>query len=405
MARAIHRLTARRVETLSKHGRHADGGNLYLSISPNGGRRWVFLYRWEGRPREMGLGSAAKGAVGLADARKLAKVARDHLAAGVDPLKAREATKQSARAVPTFGTMADELIEAMKPGWRSAIHATQWTYTLTDLAKPLRSKPVDQIETRDVLEVLKPLWQSIPETASRLRGRIEAVLDAAKAKGYRSGENPARWRGHLDQLLPKRPRLTPDHYAALNYDKLPEFMVQLREERSIASLALHFTILTASRTGESTGARWSEIGLDKGVWEVPAERMKGGRPHRVPLSDEAKSVLQIVGQHRRGDYVFPGIRADRPLSASAMAKALKRMGYADVTVHGFRSTFRDWASETTSFPHEICEMALAHAIENKAEAAYRRGDLFEKRRKLMAAWAAYCEPKVTGKVILLVKGA
>lgn len=401
MARAIHRLTARRVETLSKLGRHADGGNLYLSISPNGGRRWVFLYRWEGRPREMGLGSAAKGAVGLADARKLAKTARDHLATGVDPLKAKEATKQSARAVPTFGTMADELIETMKPGWRSAIHATQWTYTLTELAKSLRSKPIDQIETRDVLEVLKPLWQRIPETASRLRGRIEAVLDAAKAKGYRSGENPARWRGHLDQLLPKRQRLTRGHHPALPYDKLPEFMTKLREERSIASLALHFTILTASRTGESTGARWSEIDLDKGVWEVPAERMKGGRLHRVPLSDEAKSVLQMLAQHRRGEYVFPGTKADRALSASAMAKALKRMGYADVTVHGFRSTFRDWASETTSFPQEICEMALAHTIENKAEAAYRRGDLVEKRRKLMAEWASFCEPKVTGKVVPL----
>jgi integrase len=406
VVRAINRLTARQVETLTEPGRHADGGNLYLSIAPTGGRRWVFLYRWDGKTREMGLGSAAKTGVSLADARKLAKAARDRLSAGIDPLRAKEAARLSALTIPTFGTMADELIAVMKPGWRNPKHAAQWTYTLTELAKSLRAKPVDQIDTHDVLEVLKPLWQQIPETASRVRGRIEAVLNAAKAKGYHLGENPARWRGHLDQLLPKRQRLTRGHHAALSYDKLPGFMVKLRErEQSIAGLALEFTILTATRTNETINARWSELDVDKGVWEIPAERMKGGRPHRVPLSDRAKNIVRTIGQVRQGGYVFAGSNPKRPLSTMAMAMYLRRMGYPDITVHGFRSTFRDWASETTSFPHEICEMALAHVIENKAEAAYRRGDLFEKRRKLMTAWAAYCEPREIGKVIPLAKGA
>jgi integrase len=354
----------------------------------------------------MGLGSAAKNGIALADARKLAKTARDRLAAGIDPLKARDAAKQSAMAIPTFGVLADELIESMKSGWRNPKHSAQWTYTLTKLAKPLRPKPIDQIDTHDVLEVLKQLWQDIPETASRLRGRIEAVLSAAKAKGYRSGENPARWRGHLDQLLPKRRRLTRGHHAALPYDKLPDFMAKLRkQEQPVAALALEFAVLTAARTSEVVNARWSEIDVDKGLWEIPPERMKAGRPHRVPLSDRAKTIVQALAQLKRGEYVFPGYKPKHPLSTMAMTMHLRRMGHEDVTVHGFRSTFRDWASETTSFPHEICEMALAHVIENKAEAAYRRGDLFEKRRKLMAAWAAYCEPRVSGKVIPIATSA
>lgn len=404
MAKSINKLTARQVETLSAPGRHADGGNLYLSISSNGGRRWVFLYRWCGRQREMGLGSAARGGVALVEARRLAKEARDQLLGGMDPLEAKKAVRQSSIAVPTFGEVADELIESMQSGWRNPKHAAQWGYTLGELAKPLRSKPVNQIVTEDVLRVLKPLWQDIPETASRLRGRMEAVLNAAKAKGHRSGENPARWRGHLDQLLPKRQRLTRGHHAALPYDRIPEFISKLRtHNQPIAGLALEFTILTAARTSEVLNARWSEIDLDKNMWEVPAERMKGGRPHRVPLSDRAKVILRELLPLKTSEYVFPSNRRNHPLSSMAMTMHLRRMNYDKITVHGFRSSFRDWASEATSFPHEICEMALAHVIDNKAEAAYRRGDLFEKRRKLMAAWASYCEPRVSGKIIRMAK--
>jgi integrase len=271
--------------------------------------------------------------------------------------------------------------------------------TLRDYAAPLRRLPVDKITTDDVLSVLKPLWNEKPETASRLRGRIERVLDAARAQGLRNGENPARWRGHLDQLLPKRQRLTRGHHAAMKYAELPGFMGDLRARQATAALALEFAVLTAARSGEVLGARWDEFDLDRAIWTIPAARMKAGREHRVPLSKRALKIVKAMQEARDGDFVFPGQKAGKPLSVMALEMVLRRMKVEGVTVHGFRSAFRDWSAECTNFTNEVCEAALAHVIENKAEAAYRRGDLFDKRRKLMEAWAIYCAAPKAGKVV------
>lgn len=387
-ARTVNRLDARTAATIKTAGRHSDGGGLYLSIDPAGRRRWVFMFTRDGRRTELGLGSGRD--LSLANARKEAGTLRTILAGGGDPRSAREKQEQW-----TFGKCADAYVEAMRPSWRSAKHAAQWTMTLTKYAAPIRSRMVETIGTRDILAVLQPLWQRTPETAERLRGRIENVLDAAKAKGLRTGENPARWRGHLDQLLPKRRRLSRGHHAALPYADVPAFMADLREREATAARALEFVILTAARSGEVLGSTWAEIDLDAAVWTVPAARMKAGREHRVPLAGRAVKLLGAVQAVRDmatakpGDPVFPSAKGGKPLSSMAMAMLLRRMGSA-VTAHGFRSAFRDWASETTGFPHEVCEMALAHTIGNKAEAAYRRGDLFNKRRGLMDAWATYC---------------
>jgi integrase len=417
MAREINRLNARAVATVTKYGRHADGGGLYLSISkppnsriqpeaasPNGagnakgGRRWVFLYRWHGKPTEIGFGSARD--VKLARARELAEQARAKLAEGINPKDVRRPLVGA-----SFGECADRLIEAMRPSWRNTKHAAQWEMTLRDYATSLRRLPVDKITTDDVLSVLKPLWNDKPETASRLRGRIERVLDAAKAQGLRSGENPARWRGHLDQLLPKRQRLTRGHHAAMSYTGVPAFMGDLRARQATAALALEFTILTAARSGEVLGARWEEFDLDRAVWTVPATRMKAGREHRVPLSRRALKIAKAMHEARVGDFVFPGQKPAKPLSVMALEMVLRRMKIKGVTVHGFRSAFRDWAAECTNFTNEVCEAALAHVIENKAEAAYRRGDLFEKRLKLMEAWAVFCAAPKTGKVVTFKRKA
>jgi integrase len=384
------------VATIKDHGRHADGGGLYLSIAPNGGRRWVFLYRWHGKQTEIGLGSARD--VALARARELARQARANLAESINPKDVRKGSKEA-----TFGECADRLIEAMRPSWRNEKHAAQWKMTLLRYAAPLRHLPVDKIGTAEVLSVLKPSWNAKPETASRLRGRIERILDAAKAQGLRSGENPARWRGHLDQLLPKRQRLTRGHHAAMPYPDVPTFISDLQLRHATAALALEFLILTAARSGEVLGARWNEFDLDRAIWTVPAKRMKAGREHRVPLSPRALRIAADLEVCRTGDFVFFGEKPERPLSGMSLEMMLRRMKIENATVHGFRSSFRDWAAECTNFPNEVCEAALAHVIENKAEAAYRRGDLFEKRRKLMDAWAAYCGTHKTGKIIAFTR--
>jgi integrase len=294
----------------------------------------------------------------------------------------------------------------MRPSWRNAKHAAQWEMTLREYAAPLRPLSVDKIVTDNVLSVLKPIWSIKPETASRLRGRIERVLDAAKAQGLRSGENPARWRGHLDQLLPKRQQLTRGHHAAMNYGGLAAFMANLRGREGTAARALEFAILTAARSGEVLGACWDEFDLERAVWTVPASRMKAGREHRVPLSKSALKILKALQQVRAGGFLFlgqklstTGAETGTRLSDMALEMVLRRMGIKNATVHGFRSSFRDWAAETTNFPNEVCEAALAHVIGNKAEAAYRRGDLFNKRRKLMEAWADYCATPKTGKLV------
>jgi integrase len=395
VARRINRLNARTVATLSKNGRHADGGGLYLSISPNGGRRWVFLYRWHGKPTEIGLGSARD--VALARVRELAKEARGRLAEGINPKEVRKPVVGA-----TFGECADRLIAAMRPSWRNGKHAGQWEMTLREYGAPLRRLPAHTITTDDVLSVLKPLWNEKPETASRVRGRIERVLDAAKAQGLRNGENPARWRGHLDQLLPKRQRLTRVNHAAMSYGDVPAFIGGLQSRDAAAALALEFAILTAARRGEVLGARWDEFDLERAVWTVPAHRMKAGRDHRVPLSGRALTIVKALCKSVEGrEFVFAGHKPGKPLSGEALRLMLRRMKRDDVTVHGFRSAFRDWAAECTNFTNEVCEAALAHVIENRAEAAYRRGDLFDKRRKLMEAWAVYCAAPRVGKVVAL----
>lgn len=391
MARTTNRLSARAVATLKKPGRHSDGGGLYLAISSDGSRRrWVFLFRWKepgqtgtGKLREMGLGSA--NSVSLARARELAVEARTHLAEGRNPLTVRAVENRA----PTFGEMADEVVAALEIGWRNAKHRYQWRTTLTTYCGPIRSMPVDAVTTEHVLSILQPLWSKVPETASRLRGRIEKVLDAAKAKGYRTSENPARWRGHLDHLLPKRHKLTRGHHKALPYDEVPAFVARLRRTNSVSALCLEFTILTAARSGEARGARWVEFDLDRGIWTVPKERMKAGREHRVPLSGRAKEILARMSEVRNGNLVFPGQKQDRPLSIMALEMIMRRMK-VDATVHGFRSAFRDWAAERTSVAREVAEAALAHVLENKVEAAYRRSDLFEKRQDLMELWAEHC---------------
>jgi integrase len=350
------------------------------------------MYRWHGKPTEIGLGSARD--VTLARARELAGQARAKLAEGLNPKDVRRRSGGT-----TFGECADRLIEAMQPSWRNAKHAAQWRMTLQVYAAPLRRLPVDKITTDDVLSVLKPLWNDKAETASRLRGRIERVLDAAKAQGLRSGENPARWRGHLDQLLPKRQRLTRGHHAAMDYAGVPAFMTDLQARQAIAGQALEFAILTAARSGEVLGARWEEFNLERAVWTIPAARMKAGREHRVPLSGRALKIAKALHEARSSDFVFPGQKPGKPLSVMALEMVLRRMKIDGVTAHGFRSAFRDWAAECTSFTHEVCEAALAHAIENKVEAAYRRGDLFEKRRKLMEAWVSYCATPKSGKIV------
>lgn len=388
MAREMNKLTAKKVASLKEHGRHSDGGGLYLAITHDGSKRWTFLYSHRGRRREMGLGAAAR--VSLKTARELAQNARDQLAKGSDPQAARKAARKPA-AGSTFGEVADRYVDDQSGRWRNEKSEAAWRLTLGKYCFSIRRLPVADITVDDIVEVLKPVWTKKPETAARLRGRIEKILDVAKAGGLRVGENPAVWRGLLEHKLPKRQRLTRGHHAALPYDGLSTFMASLRARDGVAARALEFTILTAARTGETIGARWSEIDTrdaTKPVWTVPAGRMKGGEEHQVPLSPRCVALLRAMEEVRVSDFVFPGPRRNKPLSNMAMSKVLERMD-VDVTTHGFRSTFRDWCGEETSFPHEVCEMALAHVIANKAEAAYRRGKMVERRRGLMNAWALY----------------
>ena len=387
-------LTVRKVVT-AKPGKYSDGGNLYLIVSPNGSRKWVLRFTWRGMPKEMGLGSAAT--VSLADARDKAATARRKIAQGLNPIDERKRTS----GVPTFGEMADQVREALSAGFRNEKHKAQWKSTLATYAAPLRDKPMDSVTTDDVLAILKPIWTTKAETASRVRGRIEKVLDAAKAKGFRDGENPARWRGHLDHLLPRPSKLARGHHAAMPYEEVAAFIAKLREREATSALALELCILTAARSGEILGMRWPEIDLDKKTWTVPAARMKAGREHRVPLSPRAVAILRKLEKLKAGQFVFPGRAPNKPLSNMAMEMMLRRMKVENATVHGFRSSFRDWAGNVSNFPREVVETALAHVIGDKAEQAYRRSDALEKRRKLMEAWAAYCEPRAKGNVVTI----
>lgn len=397
MAHRLKRLTALKVSRTGKPGLYADGGGLYFQISSSGGRSWIFRYRMGGRktPRDMGLGSL--NTVSLSEAREKATEARKFIDQGIDPIEARKAAR-SAQALDdakamTFKACATAYIDAHKAGWRNAKHAEQWTATLETYAYPKFGKlPVAAIDVGLVLKVLEPIWKTKTETASRVRGRIEQILDWAKTRGFRAGDNPARWRGNLQNLLPKRTKVQKvKHHPALPYPEIGAFMKQLRTREGVAALALEFLILTTARTSEVTRATWDEIDLKGKVWRVPPDKIKGEKEHRVPLSAPAIAVLKrIKKEYEADDFVFPGGMVGKPLSSGGMMSVLKRMGLHDLTVHGFRSTFRDWAAEQTSYPNEVCEMALAHVVGDKTEAAYRRGDLLKKRERLMADWAAYC---------------
>lgn len=372
---------------------YADGGGLYLQVSRTGTKSWIFRFAMNGREREMGLGPLHT--ITLAEARAFAVEARKLKLSGVDPIDARrserDAKKLESASALTFSQASAAYIKANKSAWKNAKHAAQWEATLSTYADPVFGDiPVAAVDTSMVLKAIEPIWSEKAETASRLRGRIESVLDWATARGYRRGENPARWRGHLEKLLPARSKVkTVEHHAALPYQELPTFMRALADQGGVGARALEFAILTAARTSEVIGATWDEIDLDAATWTIPKERMKAHRDHRVFLGDGALAVLKAVEPFRTSQFVFPGGRTDKPLSNMAMLTTLKRMKRDDLTAHGFRSTFRDWAAETTDYASEVVEMALAHVVANKVEAAYRRGDLFEKRKRLMGDWSNF----------------
>jgi integrase len=407
MARA-GKMTALRVAAIARSkvpGYYGDGGGLFLQISRFGTASWVFRYRVAGRLREMGLGSL--DTIGLADARERARKAREQRLDGLDPIEQRKAARlavqlDSAKAV-SFKDCARRYIAAHQPAWRNPKHAAQWGSTLETYVYPaFGALPVQAVDVGLVLQAIEPIWTVKPETASRVRGRIESILDWATARGYREGENPARWRGHLDNLLPARVKVRRvEHHAALPYAEISTFMAALRAQEGVSARALECAILTAARTGEVIGARWDEINLADKLWTIPAERMKGGREHRVPLSVPALAIVASMAAIRSGAFVFPGGKEGRPLSNMAFLMLLRRMGHGNLTAHGFRSSFRDWAAERTGFPAEVAEMALAHAVGDKVEAAYRRGDLFQKRRQLAEAWAKFCAtaPAPAGQVV------
>jgi integrase len=407
--RTLNRLSTVKVARLKRKGMHADGGGLYLRVSESGTKGWIFRFGESGRLHDMGLGPAHT--ISLAKAREFARECRELRLQGIDPIAHRRASlaarKASEAKAMTFKQCAEAYMASHEDAWRNARHREQWRRSLAMYVYPTFGElPVAAIDIGLVMKVIEPLWKTRTETGSRVRGRIERILDWAKVRGFRSGENPARWRGHLDHLLPARSKLRRvKHFAALPYAEIGGFMAALRQQSSIGARALEFTILAAARTGETIGATWDEIDLAAGTWTIPGSRMKGGKEHKVPLSAAAIAVLKVMAAVRQSEFVFPGARGSQPLSAMAMAMALRRIGRDDLTVHGFRSSFRDWAAERTNFPREVAEMALAHAIPDAVEAAYRRGDLFDKRRKLMDAWAAYCAKVETdaGKVVALAR--
>ena len=361
-----------------------------------------------GKAREMGFGGLHK--VGLADARKKAGDARLLLSEGLDPITQRHLNEKRRAAVEkratsrsiTFDQCAEAYIGAHEISWKNEKHRQQWRNTLATYVSPVfGSVPVQAVDTDHIVKVIEPIWSKKTETARRLRGRIEVILDWAKVRGFRNGENPARWRGHMSHLLPARTKVRAVmHHAALPCNQIPSFMAELRRVEGSGTAALEFLILTAARTGEVIYARWSEVDLKKRVWVVPPERMKGYREHRVPLSKAAMLALNRI-KELKGLYLFPGRTPDTPLSNMALLMTLGRMDRGHITAHGFRSTFRDWAAEQTNFPNEVVEMALAHAVASKTEAAYRRSDLFDKRRRLMDAWAEYCWQRSAGKIVAL----
>lgn len=399
--RKVEKLTARRVEAIKKPGRYGDGDGLYLQVSRWNTKSWVLRYQLAGRVREMGLGKLAD--IGLSDAREGARAARRMVKNGDDPIDRRKAKIQALRAERakrlTFKQATDKYIAAHKSGWRNEKHAAQWTATLTTYAYPIIGNlAVSDIDTGHIIKILEPIWATKTDTASRLRGRIESILDWARARRFRDGDNPARWKGHMENLLPAKTKVRQvRHQPAMPFVELPAFIAELKQREGISARALEFTILTAARTGEAINAKWDEIDLERGVWAVPGERTKTGREHRVPLSGRAKAILVGLPREKSSPFVFPGGRVRKPLSNMAMLELLRGMKGKDLTVHGFRSSFRDWAGESTNYPRELAEAALAHVVGDAAEQAYRRGDALEKRRRLMEDWAKYCAMPLKAK--------
>lgn len=395
MARAIYKLSNIAIKAANKAGRYSDGGGLYLRVSPTSSKTWGFMWNRDKRRREIGLGSYP--AVSLSAARKVAARFREIVADGGDPKAERDK-----EAEPTFSEVVEMYLAAMDGQWSNAKHRYQWGQTLgPSYCASIADKRVSHIGLEEILKVLQPIWNEKPETASRLRGRLERVLNFAKTKGWRSGENPALWRGNLQNILPKPRKLTRGHLPAMPYHDVPAFTKRLRSHDALAARALEFLIFTCARSGEILGAKWQEIDLDARVWKVPAHRMKARREHRVPLTDAAIAVLEPLHEARLSEWVFPGQRLDRPLSNMALTMLLRRMKIEDATPHGFRSSFRDWAGDETQFPREVAERCLAHIIGNEIERAYRRGDALEKRRALLEAWADYCSHAESGKLVRL----
>lgn len=391
MARAINRLSALFIKSATAPGRYADGNRLYLRVAPGGSKQWTIVFRRDGKWREMGLGGVND--ISLKRARELADRHRQTIAEGGDPIAERRAQRSKTAAIPTFGELADQIVASLKDGFRNDKHIGQWEMTLKEYASPLRSLRVDQITVDDIESMLKPIWNTKRETATRLRGRVERILDAAIAKGHRMDANPARWKGNLDSILPKDKQIR-RHHAAMPFTDISKLMECLQDMSGVSARALEFTILTAARTGETLGARWSEINLFGRIWTVPPERMKAGKIHRVPLSGRAIVILEeMAGLRTDGNndsIVFPG-RGPKGLSNMSLTMVLRRLKIEpEPTVHGFRSSFRDWAGEATVFPREVAEAALAHSVGDKVEQAYRRGDALEKRRRLMDVWAEFC---------------
>ena len=394
MARQHGKLSNLTVGRATKPSLYPDGQGLYLQVSPSGSKSWILRYQHAGRRRYMGLGGVA--AVGLADARRKALAARKMLAEGLDPLEEGRAlavakAAEAAKAI-TFREAAERYIVAHQSSWRNARHIAQWGSTLRAYAFPVFGDvSIAAIDADLVLKVLEPIWETRNETARRVRGRIEVILDWATAGGLRRGENPGRWKGLLEHRLSRQPRSARvQHHPALDYRHIAAFMARLRDQDGVAARCLEFTVLTGARTSESTGARWQEFDLDAALWTVPGERIKAGRTHRVPLASRALEIVHEQARYRQSDHVFAGRRPGAPLSNMSMTAVLRRMGIPDITVHGFRSSLRDWAAEQTDYPREVAEMALAHAVGDRVEAAYRRGDLLEKRIAFMKDWDAYC---------------
>lgn len=416
--RKVNRLSPMGVQKLKAPGYFADGAGLYLQVSPSLTKSWIYRYTLNGRSREMGLGPLQT--LGLAEARKRAAECRLLVLDGFDPIDARKIAKQKkqledARSM-TFAECAKKYIDSHRDRWKNPKHASQWENTLATYVNPVfGSLPVQDVDTTLVLRVLEPLWREKTETGSRVRGRIESVLSWATSRGLRVGENPARWRGHIETQFPKRSEVSEvRHQPALPYEQIGAFVAELRRREGVAALALEFGILTAVRSGEVRGAVWDEIDTSAAIWTIPAARMKMKAGHTVPLSPRAIEIIEQMKQVKNGDYVFPAAGGKKPLSDATLAAVIKRMNgdaeppkwrdpkqnNAPVVPHGFRSTFRDWAGESTNFPREIAEKALAHAIGSKVESAYLRGDLFEKRRQLMNAWERFCnQPKQPAEVL------